>query len=153
MRQPLILFSLTLIACQQEDTTDPNTTNPLQDYVMERVDEESLTADPEVCFYGGAVDAMQDTLDESIVVLDLLDNNDEHILDMVAKFIENPELNNVELNPQNQQVQISVNNELASSNLMNIIKNIEYIEIDIELHRDPIESDILTGDWVFCIIE
>ena len=72
---------------------------------------------------------------------------------MVATFIENPELNNVELNPQNQQVQISVNNELASSNLMNIIKNIEYIEIDIELHRDPIESDILTGDWVFCTIE
>jgi hypothetical protein len=153
MRSLLIPISLSFIACQEVDDLT-NSSDPLQNYVMERVETNSLSADGNICIFGGTVDATIDLSNNTLVAIDLFDANNLHIAEMVSNIGESShteEINIIEESQESEQVQISIeNNQLFLEKSLNMFIENRTVVIDMNVQSDQDESEILTGDWAIC---
>ncbi len=153
MRSLLIPMSLSFIACQEVDDLT-SSSDPLQNYVMERVETNPLSADGNICIFGGTVDATIDLSSNTLVAIDLFDANNLHLAEMVSNIGEashSEEINIIEESQENEQVQISIeNNGLFLKKSLNMFIENRTVVIDMNVRSDQEESEILTGDWAIC---
>lgn len=153
MRSLLIPMSLSFIACQEVDDLT-SSSDPLQNYVMERVETNSLSADGNICIFGGTVDATINLSNNTLEAIDLFDSNNLHIMEMVSNIAEtqpSEDINLLEESQENEQVQIAVeNNGLFLEKSLDMFIDNRTVVIDMNVRSDQDESEILTGDWAIC---